>query len=369
MLDNKINSNDFKVWNRNIINTYWLVSLLCVIGQILFLILDIKRDPNYSIQRFLIKYMLKPDSIILLTLIVTELIYRYSKKLNKYLIIATSIVMVYAVFFNVKPEIPGRQIVIIIPILISVLYLNRRVLAVSCLIDVSILWLAYIIFPSQREILSVFELIIVTITCLSAAIIGIGIVNRGIQLLNSITALARNEEKLIIEKSIIDKLSKTDALTGLYNHRTFHDYIDTLLNQHNLYSFQIQLAIIDIDNFKKVNDTYGHWSGDIVLKEVANILNQTITPDDFAARYGGEEFAIIFIGKPLSDTLKMLESLRETISKRTFEVLENGSVTVSIGVCNYLNAHNKELLFKGADSALYSAKTSGKNKIICGSSL
>lgn len=369
MRSKNINIDELKIWNRKIINAYWLVSLLIIVGQILFLVIDLKEDPNYSIKRFLIKYMLIPDSIIVLTLITTEFIYSYSKKFSKYLIIATSIVMVYAVFFNVSPSVAGRQIVIIIPVLISVLYLDRRVLAVSCFIDLSILWLAYAIFPSQREILSIFELIIVTLGCASAAIIGIGVVSRGIHLLNSITALAHNEEKLIIEKSIIDKLSKTDALTSLYNHRTFHDYIDTLLSQHKLYSFQIQLAIIDIDNFKKVNDTYGHWSGDIVLKEVASIITQTITPDDFAARYGGEEFAIIFIGKPLSDTLRMLEILREAISKKTFEVLENDSVTVSIGVCNYLNTDNKELLFKGADTALYSAKTSGKNKIVLGSSL
>jgi diguanylate cyclase (GGDEF)-like protein len=193
----------------------------------------------------------------------------------------------------------------------------------------------------------------------------VGIVSRGIHLLNSITTLVKNEEKLIIEKSLIDKLSKTDALTGLYNHRTFHEYTDTLLNQKSIYSFQLQLAIIDIDDFKKVNDTYGHWSGDIVLKETASIIQSAITPDDFVARYGGEEFAIIFLGKNLTDTLSILETLRESISKRAYKELENNSVTVSMGVHNYLNNESKELMFKYADGALYKAKSSGKNKIVC----
>jgi diguanylate cyclase (GGDEF)-like protein len=164
----------------------------------------------------------------------------------------------------------------------------------------------------------------------------------------------------------MDKLSKTDALTGLYNHKTFHEYVDTILTQNKLYSFQIQLAIIDIDNFKIVNDTYGHWTGDIVLKEVGKILQSSVTADDFVTRYGGEEFAVVFIGKTFPETLDILEKIRESIENHTFVELANKSVTVSIGVHNYLSSDGKELLFKYADEALYRAKRSGKNKVVIG---
>lgn len=365
-MDNKkINLDEFRIWNRKIVNAYWIVSLLYIIGQVLFLIIDISKDPNFAVRKFLIRNMLIPDVIILFILLSTELCFKYSKKLNKYLIIATSTAIAYTAFFSITHHISGRLVVLIIPILISVFYFSKKVLIATCSMVLSIIWLIYIFSPYQRGLLSIFELIIITISSICAGIIGVGIVSRGIHLLNSITTLVKNEEKLIIEKSLIDKLSKTDALTGLYNHRTFHEYTDTLLNQKSIYSFQLQLAIIDIDDFKKVNDTYGHWSGDIVLKETANIIQSSVTPDDFVARYGGEEFAIIFLGKSLTDTLSILETLRETISKRVYKELENKSITVSTGVHNYFNKESKELLFKYADGALYKAKASGKNKIIC----
>jgi diguanylate cyclase (GGDEF)-like protein len=356
---------EYKLWNRKIINAFWIVSFIYIIGQVIFLTLDIINVPGYSIKHFLLKYMFVPDSIILLILICTELFFRFSKRLEKHLIIITSLAIAYTAFFNISSSISGRQLALLMPILISIFYFNKKILAVTCSISISIIWIVYMVSPYQRKIMSIYELVIVTVASIIAGVIGIGVVNRGIELLDSITTLVKNEQKLIIEKSIIDKLSKTDALTNLYNHRTFHEYVDTILNQHNLYNFQVQLALIDIDNFKKVNDTYGHWTGDIVLKGVGSILQNSVTADDFVARYGGEEFAVIFIDKNLSETLSILDKIKDAIENNTFEELENNSVTVSIGVHNYLNNEGKELLFKYADGALYDAKCSGKNKVLC----
>lgn len=353
------------MWNRKIINAFWIVALVYVIGQVLVLGLDLIDDSSYSIPRYLKMYMLKPDSIIFTVLICTELIFKYSKRFERYLIIITSITICYTAFFNIHYEISGRQIALLIPILLSVFYFSKRVLVTTCSIDLLIIWTAYSAFPSQRQAMSSYEMVIVTLGIICAGIIGVGVVGRGIQLLNLISTMTKNEEKLIIEKSIIDKLSKTDALTNLYNHRTFHEYVDTILHQQSMYNFQVQLALIDIDDFKKVNDTYGHWSGDIVLKEVGNILHSLATADDFVSRYGGEEFAVIFIGKNLTDALHTLEKMKQTIENRPFKELDNKPVTVSIGVHNYLNGEGKELLFKYADGGLYKAKASGKNKVIC----
>lgn len=130
-----------------------------------------------------------------------------------------------------------------------------------------------------------------------------------------------------------------------------------------IHSF-LQLAIIDIDNFKRVNDTYGHWTGDIVLKQVASILQESITSNDFVARYGEEEFAVIFIGKSIQEITDMLEAIRYLIEKTTFPELDGKSVTVSIGVQPYVKNEGKASLFKFADAHLYTAKVTGKNKIV-----
>jgi diguanylate cyclase (GGDEF)-like protein len=265
-------------------------------------------------------------------------------------------------------DIPGRQIVLILPILISIFYFNKKVLVVTSVIilcSVISLFIINRLFISEIKLIAVHELSFIILSILGTALAGHGIVNRGIELLKYITELIKSEETLIIEKSIIDKLSKTDALTGLYNHRTFHEYIDTILEQFNSHKIQLQLAIIDIDNFKKVNDTYGHWCGDIVLKEVARIAQQHISSDDFIARYGGEEFAMVFIGKSLDETLAVLEAIRDHISGTVFVELLNSTVTVSVGVHTYTENQGKEFLFKCADQCLYEAKATGKNKIVC----
>lgn len=367
MNNNKINMIEFKIWNRKIINGYWKVSLIYFIGQILFLIIDKIKDPSYSILYFVVKYVLTPDIIIFIIMLVTEFCFKFFRKIEKYLSIIASLAISYTIFFNINFEVPGRQLALSLPILISLFYFDKRILLTTCFIDILTFFIIYVISPSQREIVSIYELIVISLSCIGSSVVGIGIVNRGIHLLDSIMTLAKNEEKLIVEKSIIDKLSKTDALTNLYNHRIFHEYADTVTEQSELYNFQMQLAIIDIDDFKKVNDTYGHWSGDIVLKEVSKVILGTITPDDLAARYGGEEFAVIFIGKDLEIVVSILEAIREAIMNISFEELGNKSVSVSIGVHDYHKGEGKEVLFKCADAALYKAKNQGKNMVVCSS--
>jgi two-component system cell cycle response regulator len=363
--ERKLNLDEFKIWNRKILNAYWIVLLLLIIGQVIFLFLGPITMHNQTVIRFLIRYMLIPDSIIIAILLVSEFWEKNCKKSTNYIILFTSIAISYTVFYNISYRLATRQIVLIFPLFISLLYFNRKILISTFSANLLIAWIMYFISPDSKYSMSIFDLIVFTIGSISAVMIGIGIVGRGIYLVKSIIDLVKNEERLIIEKSIIDKLSKTDALTGMYNHRTFHEYLDTLLTQYNSSNIEIQLAIIDIDNFKQVNDTYGHWSGDIVLKEVASIIQKTITADDFAARYGGEEFGVIFIGKNEEDTLKILENIREIVSKKGFSELNDKSVTVSIGIHNYLDTNSKEVIFRCADTALYKAKTSGKNKIVC----
>ena len=136
---------------------------------------------------------------------------------------------------------------------------------------------------------------------------------------------------------------------------TFHEYLDRLIDQNHVNDLSIQLALIDIDNFKKVNDTYGHRAGDSVLKHVADIIKESIEADDFAARYGGEEFAVIFTEKSTSTAYSIAEDIRKKIAAMKNKEAGDTIVTVSIGLNNY-NKTGKEILFKEADSALYEAK-------------
>ena len=160
-------------------------------------------------------------------------------------------------------------------------------------------------------------------------------------------------------------MSVTDALTGLYNRRHFEDNLEREFLRASRYNNNLSFAIIDVDFFKKVNDTYGHSAGDYVLKEVAYLILQNLRKTDMVFRYGGEEFAVIITETPLKQALVPLERLRKSIEEYPFSYNgQNLQVTVSIGASE-VNAQIETVhqLFEKADKALYRAKENGRNQI------
>ena len=166
-------------------------------------------------------------------------------------------------------------------------------------------------------------------------------------------------------------LSVTDPLTGLYNRRHFDNMIEREFLRAQRYSNDLSVAVIDVDFFKKVNDTYGHLCGDYVLKEVAYLTLQTFRKTDMVFRYGGEEILVILTETPLEKAIIPLERLRKAIENYPFNYDNNDiHVTVSIGV-ESLNENIGcfEELIDNADKALYYAKGNGRNQVVTSSSL
>ena len=161
-------------------------------------------------------------------------------------------------------------------------------------------------------------------------------------------------------------LSVTDALTGLFNRRHFEDTLEREFLRAVRYKNNLSFAIIDIDYFKKVNDTYGHSTGDYILKEVAYLISQTFRKTDMVFRYGGEEFAVIITETPLEKALYPLERLRKTVEEYDFKHKgQNLKVTISVGVSEVAEGVDTvHKLFELADKALYQAKENGRNKVI-----
>lgn len=176
----------------------------------------------------------------------------------------------------------------------------------------------------------------------------------------------------------LKKLSEIDVLTGVYNRRFFDEYYEIqiirVLNQsehkqEEKYKMNFCIAILDIDDFKKINDTYGHMVGDNVLKQFAQII-KTITPEkDIVSRYGGEEFVIIFTKTSREKGIKATEKIREEVEKHQFlfnEEIKDAHITVSIGFASFDDDCEKEKnnILMIADERLYKAKKTGKNKVI-----
>ncbi|MFZ3208970.1 MAG: sensor domain-containing diguanylate cyclase [Geobacteraceae bacterium] len=159
----------------------------------------------------------------------------------------------------------------------------------------------------------------------------------------------------------------TDSLTGLHNHRYFQQIYTQELTRAKRYKKPLSVVMMDVDDFKKFNDTYGHYSGDLVLKAIGKIIMRTMRRIDYAFRYGGEEFILILPDTRLAGALLVAERLRELIENETAMVLDDiagSGVTVSLGVACYPDSGaSREELFNKVDSLLYKAKDMGKNNV------
>ncbi len=163
-----------------------------------------------------------------------------------------------------------------------------------------------------------------------------------------------------------EQLASRDGLTGVENHRTFQERFLNEILRAQRYDHQLAVLMMDIDFFKKVNDSYGHPIGDLVLKEVAKIISQNIRATDLMARYGGEEFVCMLADTDRAKAGETAERIRESISAKVFESgTVKFQVTMSIGGAIYPvdSRHGREILEK-ADKALYRAKETGRNRLV-----
>jgi diguanylate cyclase len=162
--------------------------------------------------------------------------------------------------------------------------------------------------------------------------------------------------------------SMQDGLTGVYNRRAFDRHIKNLVDQHRAQRAAFAVLILDIDDFKRINDSHGHPVGDRVILALANACRQMIRSDDFLARYGGEEFVILLPGASRRNAVKKAQQLCTSIAKTHYALDEDHSeqtlsITISIGVSEYRPPDDVDSLLHRADKALYDAKAAGKNRV------
>jgi len=178
---------------------------------------------------------------------------------------------------------------------------------------------------------------------------------------------AQNFHKISMEKALLEKMAITDDLTRLYNHRYFVKRLNEEFKRSQRYNTPLSCAMIDLDDFKKINDAYGHKSGDIILQEVAKVIKTSVRETDVVARYGGEEFAVILPHTDSEDAFHLAIRIRSAVNNFRSHILgEDNRVTVSIGVSTYPGPGVKDVddLVRIADNRLYKAKGEGKDTVV-----
>lgn len=178
--------------------------------------------------------------------------------------------------------------------------------------------------------------------------------------------VGRIGRRIEFDEQMLHDLATRDGLTKLYNHRMFYTLLEDEIARSRRYSRHVSLLLIDIDFFKRVNDTYGHVAGDRILEGVARTLESAARREDKVCRYGGEEISVIMPETPLEAALRLAERLRASIEEATFHD-DSGQeirITVSIGVAELpIDAASLQELVSAADTALYEAKQSGRNRV------
>ncbi|MGH9418765.1 MAG: GGDEF domain-containing protein [Thermoanaerobaculia bacterium] len=189
------------------------------------------------------------------------------------------------------------------------------------------------------------------------------------ELTERLASLERTNLDLTLKNRALSEISARDALTGLYNRWYVMEKIDSEMNRSVRHGSPVSLIMLDIDHFKRVNDSFGHSAGDRVLRSVGQVLRDSCRVYDVAGRYGGEEFCIVLPETRVGNTSVVAERIRERLEASRFEVgADSVVVTASIGIAGVDSSEvegalSSSTLIDRADQALYSAKHHGRNRV------
>jgi len=185
------------------------------------------------------------------------------------------------------------------------------------------------------------------------------------------------EQNLVLQRLVEEKTGKlneaikeisilatTDKLTRIFNRLKIDEHLDNELQRSQRYGNSLSIILFDIDNFKSINDNYGHLTGDQILVEIAEITSDKVRQTEFVGRWGGEEFLVICPETQLDQAVEIAERIRFTIEAYQFKGTGSISMTASFGVSSYRTDDTRDIIISRTDEALYIAKGNGKNQVV-----
>jgi len=349
-----------KRWNRTLIRGYWVVFGLTLGLELLYMFFV----TELSRSEFLFNYLLLPSLLMAVVVVSAEACVKFmTSKYHDYMLITASALLTVIVT-AIHTSLEYLLFFLFFPIMISIFYFQIKKLTFAVVISFATLYILYIFNPEIHERFSLVGLLSTTTLLGAYSAIAFGVLARGREALQHLRSSYESNQELLVRNILMDKLAKTDALTDTYNHMAYHEFVEKLVEQAEKGLLELTIAVMDIDNFKKINDSYGHRAGDAVLRDVAATASSKVGPNDFVARYGGEEFVILFTELDYDRAFNQAELIRQAIADTTHESINGQAITVSVGVNRYISGMGKERFFQGADAALYEAKHTGKNRTV-----
>lgn len=347
--------------------------------------LDVNKATANNLEQF---YLMLKVIFLMFIVIIERLLVMTSKEaisINRYFIIFYLIyVVIQFIFFiknnNIKPNffttlldmffllsyiyINSKYFYALLPLVyIYILFQNIRFNKINPLIFPSIIvvGIMVIIKKSFIHIFTVENLVNILFIYV-LALISHAIISFMYRLIIQVNLMLKELHK---KNKELETLASKDYLTNMYTHRSFYSNLSDILKRLHKNS-NLCMAMFDIDDFKKINDTYGHLTGDFILKEASKIILDNLRPTDMAARYGGEEFAVLLPNTDLKNGITICEKIRFNIEKHNFKMENlNIKITISCGISSLelgsISNCDQHKFVESVDKLLYEAKACGKN--------
>ncbi len=348
-------------WHRLLLKAM-TVGMFCffVFAVILYLLYDpgVPFDRELYVRQFIVIPTVSQIVIVSLFGCSVQFLEKHVSDWVMTTILSVCVTSYLGVMVSIHNSVPEMSILLIYPIFGATIYNSRRIMIMQCIITMSVY------FVIKSFIIPKVTLYVPINTNRTYFIIFIGLTLGAV----IISFLLRSVSTEIVKKSIKEKekleiAARCDQMTGFYNHRTFYEVLNEKINSFDGNS-RFSLIVFDIDNFKRVNDRFGHASGDKIILKAVDIIKENIRNSDSAFRYGGEEFAVIISNAGEDTAAKIAGRIVNSFynRKNDFE-FNNEKFSISAGTAEYTGGSAEEF-FNSADSALYYAKNHGKNQCV-----
>lgn len=353
-------------WNHRISGLLWILFAILVFFEALIAVLygmGVTLEAGFTTQYYIVHYFLKPCITILVTVFVAQMISnRLLKRISPGLQSGFLLFTLTLMISQVSAFHYGISVIYalyVVPIVLSVIYVDRKTLFLTyalCVAAYLLTFFGYIKTYISPELYHHNYMAVLGNLAIMTAVYAISgmLLARVRELINA--AVEQSVGRLALSHEI-----QLDSLTQLYNHATFYERLDESILRYRNNGVGFSIIVMDIDNFKSVNDTYGHDVGDVVILALVDVIRRHLDPRDLAFRYGGEEFAVITLRTV--DVAEYADKMRRAFARTVYSEFSR-KVTVSMGVCTYETAYyGRREFFSAADKALYRAKKTGKNRV------
>jgi diguanylate cyclase (GGDEF)-like protein len=352
-------TNDTQIMNRKILNVYWFIILITTLSSVAAFSIDLLKGSERAIMvEHTMNYWVKPTLCMLLICAIGEWVIYRKLWLANYtgLIISGALPIIFILFYY---EVKGIHFTLLYTIMISALYYKRKKLIVTTLFVMLAFLVMIFIYEPMRIRMDTLSSVFGIAAFLCFAMLANAVMQQGLALRRDLERSVADHQRLFVENIAKDRIAKIDGLTNAYNRKAFDELMEELGKRNYIFS----LAIFDVDDFKKINDTYGHMTGDKVLQELAECAAGILPADDYFFRYGGEEFIVLYFEKDFTEVRTLAEKLRAGVEMMKLPELDGRSITVSIGLAQRKDNQSIDDLKQEADRLLYQAKRAGKNQM------